>query len=98
MTRTTIDFSEKRREKRFPISSQVKLTLKPGDKIVLGVCMNISGSGLMVQTEKAINLDKDLLIDIAEGKIEYSAEGTVVRCEELDGKYLLGIKVTNQLK
>ena len=98
MAKFTIDFSEKRREKRFPINSEVKITLKPTDKLVVGRCINISGSGLLISTDKSIPLDKDVLIDISEGKIEYGAEATVVRCEEKDGKYFIGIRVTNQTK
>ena len=90
--------AEKRREKRFPINSNVKLTVKPGDKVVMGVCVNISGSGLLIRADKAIAIDKELMIDISEGKIEYSAEAVVVRCQEENGQFMVGIRVTNQLK
>lgn len=98
MIKTSIDFSEKRREKRFPISSRVKITTNPDAKIIMGVCMNISGSGLLISTDQAIAADKTIVIDISEGKIEYSAEAVVIRCDENNGKFMIGIKVTNQLK
>ena len=94
----TIDFSEKRSEKRFPINSEVKITIKSSNKTITGRCMNISGSGLLISTDKAIGTDKEVLIDISEGKIEYGAEAAVVRCEETNGQFLIGIKVTNQIK
>lgn len=98
MSKVKIDYSEKRRETRFPINSNVKISVPPGTNTILGTCCNISGSGLLIRTDKSIAIDKEILIDIAEGKIEFSAEAIIVRCEEEDGGFLLGIKVTNQLK
>jgi hypothetical protein len=98
MTKVTIDYDEKRREKRFPISSTVQITIPNTKTPIIGTCCNISGSGLLIQTEKAVPMKSNVLIDISEGKIEFSAEGVIVRCDKNDDGYYIGVKITEQLK
>lgn len=98
MTKVKIDYDEKRRETRFPINSTVKITLPSSATPVIGTCCNISGSGLQIRTDKNIPVDKEVLIDISEGKIEFSAEAIIVRSQAEENGFVLGIKVTNQLK
>ncbi len=98
MTRVKIDYNEKRIESRFPINSTVKITVPGSVTPIVGTCCNISGSGLLIRTDKGIAVDKKVLIDINEGKIEFSAEAVIVRNQEDEGSFLLGIRVTNQLK
>lgn len=98
MNTLNMDYDEKRREKRFPISSTVKICKPNSTMPIMGICCNISGSGLLIQAEKAIAMDSKVLIDIAEGKIDFSAEGIIVRCDKNDDGFYIGIKVTQQLK
>jgi hypothetical protein len=89
-------FTEKRQERRFPISATVLITVA-NNKTVEGVCRNISGSGLLVETDKLVRTGRQVRIDIQKGRINFSADATIVRAEEQDGKFLLGVHVDKKI-
>ena len=89
-------FDEKRSETRFPINSIAKLTVLKNDQVIMGTCRNISGSGMLICAEKSITPDTEIKIEIAEGKIEFNAEATVVRTVQDEKETLVAVKITRQ--
>lgn len=92
MSTSTTSYAEKRSERRFPIHSQVSISLV-NKQVIKGVCLNVSGSGLLVKSEKAILVGSVVQLDIQEGRIDFKADAEVVRCEHDNGAFLLGLKM-----
>lgn len=90
------DYSEKRAERRFPINSEVHMTLS-NNKTVTGRCCNISGSGMLVQSDKPATVGGTVQLSIQEGKIDFKAEAEVVRVTEEEDSFLIALKVNQQL-
>lgn len=89
-------YNEKRSETRFPINSEVSITL-PDNKIAKGVCCNISGSGMLIKTDSDISVDDAVSLNITEGKIDFNADAVVVRVVEDSGSTLVAVKISKQL-
>ncbi len=89
-------FDEKRTETRFPINSVAKVTVIKNEKVIMGTCRNISGSGMLICVEKSIKPETAIKIEIAEGKIEFNADASVVRVVEDDDEILVAVKITKQ--
>jgi hypothetical protein len=93
---TAKPFDEKRTETRFPINSIAKITILKTEKVVMGTCRNISGSGLLICAEKTITPNSMVRIEITEGKIEFKAEATVVRVAQDEKEILIALRITKQ--
>lgn len=93
---STPSYDEKRKERRFPVSSDVKMMLA-NKRIVNGVCKNISGSGMLVRAERAIRVGAKLQLEIQEGRIDFKADAVVVRAEVVDDSHWLGLEVNKKL-
>ena len=97
MSKQETSYDEKRTETRFPINSVAKITIIKNEKVISGTCRNISGSGMLICTEKTIAPDTAIKIEIAEGKIEFNADATVVRVVQDDTEEtLVAVKITKQ--
>ena len=96
MNKQNTSFQEKRAETRFPVNSVAKMTILKNDKVIMGECRNISGSGMLISTDKTISPDTNIKIEIAEGKIEFNAEATVVRVVLDDDETLIAVRITKQ--
>ena len=87
MSKQEKSYDEKRAETRFPINSVAKITIIKTEKVISGTCRNISGSGMLICTQKKIAPDTAIKIEIA----------TVVRVVEDDSnETLIAVKITKQ--
>ncbi|SRR5690554_1093661 len=93
---STSSYIEKRRERRFPVSSEVNMILA-NKRIIKGVCHNISGSGMLIRAEQSIRVGSRLRLDIQEGRIDFKADAIVMRLEEADGYFWIGLTVNKKL-
>lgn len=89
-------YSEKRSERRFPINSVVNITLS-NKRVIQGICCNISGSGMLIRAEKPVVVGSTVQLDIQEGRIDFKADAEVMRLEEENGQFLLGLKVSKKI-
>lgn len=96
MSPQSSQFREKRAERRFPINSIVHITLASNKKIT-GKCCNISGSGLLIFSDKPAPVGGIVRIDIQEGKIDFKAEAEVVRVVEEENGFMIAVRVNQQL-
>lgn len=96
MKKQSKPYDEKRTETRFPINSIAKITLIKSEKVIMGTCRNISGSGMLICTEKTIAPNSLIKIEITEGKIEFNAEATVVRVAQGEKEIMVAVKITKQ--
>lgn len=89
-------YVEKRRERRFPVNSEVSMILA-NKRIIKGVCHNISGSGMLIRAEQSLRLGTRLQLDVQEGRIDFKADAIVMRVEEADGYYWVGLAVNKKI-
>ncbi len=89
--------AEKRADVRLPVNSLINIVTKPDNQTLSGKCFNMSASGILINTDTEIDIDTELSLSLAEGKINFSADGKVVRLVEADGGqgFLVAIKMSN---
>ena len=88
-------YSEKRSEIRLPINAKIDITLKEDNFKLQGVCCNMSASGILVRTKEKIKPGTELLLQMSEGKLDFSADGEVIRLVEDEKHFLVAIKLSN---
>jgi hypothetical protein len=91
---------ERRKEQRFPINSQVSLTVLGilGDPIVAGCVMDMSGSGLRLRLPLPIPCGAPVKVEAG----DMLMLGEVVRCEATDDEsagstYAVGVHLSHSL-
>lgn len=89
-------YSEKRDYIRMKINSPVAIHL--GGKDYVGVCKDLSGAGMLVETEKTFDIGTRLEVSIeqkGENRLPFHASATVSRVETIGDKYLVGLSITD---
>lgn len=87
-------YNEKRDFIRMKINSPVSINC--GDDSILGVCKDLSGAGMLVETEKTLPVGAELEVSIeqkGETHLPFHATATVSRVEPVDDKFLVGLSI-----
>lgn len=87
-------YNEKRDFIRMKINSPVAITCK--GKSYLGVCKDLSGAGMLVETEDTFEIGAELDVSIeqkGDTHLPFHASTTVSRVEPIDDKYLVGLSI-----
>lgn len=87
-------YSEKRDFIRMKINSPVAIAHNGQD--YLGVCKDLSGAGMLLETEHKFDIGSELEISIAQQgdtHLPFHATTTVSRVEPVDDKYLVGLAI-----
>lgn len=87
--------SDKRDFTRLPINAQV--TIRHEGNKYQGVCKNLSGAGVSIETEQAFEIGAELQLTITQDNDKYQpfiAEATVTRLQAgTQGKLILGLSI-----
>ena len=91
MTLSQISSSEKRSFIRLKIDTIVTFTITGGSsERYQGRCKNISGAGLLIETEKKLRVGDKLLVTVPTESAEFSNLNTsveVIRCTNIQGQH-----------
>ncbi len=89
-------YSEKRNFIRMKIDTPVQLRCN-GDTVTAH-CRDLSGSGLLLASEQALPLNADVEVHIAqegENRQSFNASAKVVRVDEADSGFIIGLALTD---
>ena len=95
-------FSEKRNFIRMKISAPLSATLSHGEGVIDGLCRDLSGGGMQVETKTKIALDTELVVEISSDhghNPTLHARVKIARCNEDQNQgFLLGLEILEILK
>lgn len=95
-------FSEKRDFIRMKISAPLSATLSHNEGVIEGLCRDLSGGGMQVETKIKIAVDTELVVEISSDhghNPTLHARAKVARCiEDQNHGYLLGLEILEILK
>ncbi|MES2823956.1 MAG: PilZ domain-containing protein [Pseudomonadota bacterium] len=95
-------FSEKRDFIRMKISAPLNATLSHDDGLIDGLCRDLSGGGMQVETKIKIALETELVVEITSNhghNPTLHARAKVTRCiEDQDRGFLIGLEILEILK
>lgn len=90
---------EKRKRERFPLTQDVALTTSDGT-VINSSGVNISEGGILCRTETEIkpgtSVTFQLTIPIGKREVTVGCAGNIVRCIPKEGKFDIGIELTDQ--
>lgn len=90
------NYDEKRQFIRMKVDTQVSLTIKGKDDQYLGLCKDLSGSGMLLEMSDDIPVGSDVMINITSGKNPFSADAKVARVKTAPGeKFIIGLQINN---
>jgi len=94
-------YSEKRDFIRMKIAAPLNATLALAGSSIEGLCKDLSGGGMQVETSQALDLGTELEVEVSSGyghNPSLCAKAKVVRCQSGDNSsYLLGLEITEML-
>ncbi len=88
-------YSEKRDFIRMQVNSPIAIRHEGSD--YEGICKDLSGAGMLLETEQAFAVGAELEVSIAQKRethLPFNASATVSRIDEHDGKFLVGLAIT----
>jgi len=88
-------YSEKRNFIRMKIDTPVEL--RHGGETLMAQCRDLSGSGLLLNCTKALPLNVDVEVHIAQegdNRQPFNATAKVVRVDATDGGFIIGLALT----
>jgi hypothetical protein len=91
------NYTEKRNFIRMKVDTPVDLTLA-GDnpRLIRAVCKDLSGTGMLVETEEALEIGTTLTVAITSGKNPFEADAEVTRSRtSSNGRFILGLKISD---
>jgi LDH2 family malate/lactate/ureidoglycolate dehydrogenase len=95
-------FSEKRDFIRMKISAPLGATLSHGAGVIEGVCRDLSGGGMQVETTTEIPTGTELVVEISSvhgHNPTLHAKAKVARCSTINtGSFMLGLEIIEVLK
>jgi hypothetical protein len=95
-------FSEKRDFIRMKISAPLSAKLSHNEGVIEGLCRDLSGGGMQVETKMQIPEGTDLVVEISSDhghNPTLHAKAKVARCSgDNDSGYLLGLEIIEILK
>lgn len=93
------NFDEKREFIRMKVDTPVLITLLDGSNtVVKGKCKDLSGAGMLLDAEAALEIGVSVSMAISSGRSPFEATGEVARCTpNADGSFKLGLKVNEIL-
>jgi hypothetical protein len=101
MSSTAKAYSEKRNFIRMSINSSLAARLEYNNLIIEGLCRDLSGGGMQVETRTQIAEDTDLVVEVSSGyghNPSLHARAKVVRCHEDKAHgFLLGLEIVEIL-
>jgi hypothetical protein len=94
-------FSEKRDFIRMKISAPLSARLSHDDGVIEGLCRDLSGGGMQVETQTRVDLGTELVVEISSDhghNPTLHARVKVARCVNEQDGYLLGLEILEIIK
>ena len=95
-------FSEKRDFIRMKISAPLSAKLSHDEGVIEGLCRDLSGGGMQVETKTQIPAGTDLVVEISSDhghNPTLHAKAKVARCSnDGDSGYLLGLEIVERIR
>ena len=95
-------FSEKRDFIRMKISAPLSAKLSHDEGVIEGLCRDLSGGGMQVETKTQIPAGTDLVVEISSDhghNPTLHAQAQVARCSgDSDNGFMLGLEIVEVLK
>lgn len=97
MNMTMRNYNEKRDFIRMKVDTQVELRVCDSERVLQGICRDLSGTGMAVEINEDVAVGTNLLACLASSNSKFppfEANVQVVRSTALpDGHYLLGMQI-----
>ena len=89
------NYTEKRNFIRMKVDTPVDLVIAgSAARTVKAICKDLSGTGMLVETEEALELGTELVVSITTGKNPFEADAEVTRSRTAtNGKFIIGLKI-----
>ena len=58
------EYSEKRNFIRMKVNTPVEVTLDQGNRTISGVCQDLSGGGMLLTLDEALELDTEIIVNV----------------------------------
>lgn len=101
MDRTTRNYNEKRNFIRMQIDTPAAVILDNGGEKVQGICRDLSGGGLLIESARKLPLGQDVEVHLASHHVEspmLKAKAKVARCQvNQSGTFTLGLEILEML-
>lgn len=95
LTQTTRDYSEKRDFMRMRVNSEI--TLYTGSKKIVGICKDLSGTGMLISVEEPLAIGAELTTALPSQNANFPPFETVARVLRVeqgdDGVYYIGLEI-----
>lgn len=96
------NYSEKRDFIRMKISAPLGTKLITADKVIEGMCRDLSGGGLQVEAKETLAMGTELEVEVASThghSPSLRAKVKVIRVLEINaGNYLIGMEIINLIE
>jgi len=89
----TTQAADQRREFRFLLNGKLDIIVSASEQFT-GICHNISGSGLLIISPKALTVGQSIRVELSQRRVEFSADAAVIRCEKINDAYHIGVEIT----
>jgi c-di-GMP-binding flagellar brake protein YcgR len=96
MSKDTANYTEKRELVRMRISTPAQINMTDNTGTISAVCKELSGTGMQVASEQAIEVGTTIEITIPankEGLEPFHASAEVIRSSGEEGNYTLALKI-----
>lgn len=94
------NYSEKRDFRRMRVDSVITLRINDSEKTIDGICVDLSGAGMLIETEERIDVGVNLYATIPSKNEAFSPLETVIRVlrctEKSNGKFEIGTEIISQ--
>lgn len=101
MDQTDNRHNEKRNFIRMRVNTPAKLAIKGQKKIIDGICQNLSGGGMLIETGTPAPLNAEVKVVLAAHHAPapmLKARAQVARVtSQADGRYVLGLEIVEML-
>lgn len=90
------NYTEKRNFIRMKVDTPVELTINGTGLKVRAICKDLSGTGMLVEVEDAIEIGTELVVAITSGKNPFEADAAVSRSRSSsNGRFIIGLKISD---
>ena len=102
MSATDKNYTEKRDFIRMKISAPLSAKIEHQQMVIEGLCRDLSGGGMQVESKTAIAPNTELVVEISSGHTDsptLHAKAKVIRCLEDSAQgFILGLEIIEVIK